>query len=109
MLFIINGRSYEIKREDILNATRDVHPKQFDGRNRYYVELHGLKYPIKQPIHELTGLSYTEDFTAQYARRILKKLGFMVKTLEIMKVEPVRSTAAGSTEMGDSCDYPQTG
>jgi antitoxin HicB len=94
MRFIVGGRSYEITRESILSATRGVQPNPFDGRNKYYVELHGLKYPIKQPIHEVTGLSYTEDFTAQYARRILKKLGFVVKTLEIMSVQPRHDTTA---------------
>ncbi len=82
MKFIIGGHSYEINREDILVATRGVAPKPFDGRNKYYVELHGLNYPIKQIIHLVTGLSYTEDFTAQYALHILKKLGFSVQLLE---------------------------
>jgi len=63
-------------------ATKGIRPKSFDGRNKYYIELHGLKYPIKQAIHLVTGLSYTDDFTAQYAKRILAKLGFSVHTLE---------------------------
>jgi antitoxin HicB len=82
MRFGIGGRSYEITRNDILNATKGISPKSFDGRNKYYVELHGLKYPIKQAVHLTTGLSYTDDFTAQYAKRILTKLGFSVHVLE---------------------------
>jgi len=90
MRFIIGSQGYEINRDSILNATRGVPPKPFDGRNRYYVELHGLRYPIKQTIHLVTGLSYTEDFNAQYARRILKKLGYIVRSLEVMNaIEPV--------------------
>lgn len=87
MRFIIGGRGYEINREDILTATRSAAPKQFDGRNKYYVQLHGLRYPIKQVIHLVTGLSYTEDFTAQYASHILKKLGFSIHTLEEVERE----------------------
>jgi antitoxin HicB len=78
MRFIIGAKSYEIDQAAIIRATKGVSPKPFDGRNRYYVELHGLKYPIKQTIHLVTGLSYTADFTAQYAHHILKKLGFTI-------------------------------
>jgi antitoxin HicB len=91
MRFGVGGRTYEINREDIINTTSGVHPKAFDGRNKYFVELHGEKYPIKQAIHLATGLRYTEDFTAQYARRILEKLGFTVHSLQAMEgLEPVR-------------------
>ncbi len=99
MRFVIGGHSYEISRDDILNATKDVQPKAFDGRNKYYVELHGLRYPIKQTIHLVTGLSYTGDFTAQYASHILKKLGFTVRSLEIINgIEPIRSTNTTTIE-----------
>lgn len=91
MRFIIGGCSYEINREDILNATKDVPPNAFDGRNKYYVELHGLRYPIKQPIHLVTGLPYTGGFTAQYAYPILTKLGFMVHLLSsVNEIKPIR-------------------
>jgi antitoxin HicB len=91
MRFGVGGRTYEINREDIINTTSGVRPKAFDGRNKYFVELHGEKYPIKQAIHLATGLRYTEDFTAQYARRILEKLGFTVHSLQAMEgLEPVR-------------------
>lgn len=92
-------RVYDISREDILNVTRGVPPKAFDGRNKYYVELHGLKYPIKQPIHLVTGLPYTGGFIAQDAQRILNKLGFTVHELGIMNpVEPIRSTNTTTVE-----------
>ena len=97
MRFVINSRSYEITRDDILNATRGVPPNPFDGRNKYYVEIHRLKYPIKQTIHLVTGLPYTGGFTAQDAHRILKKLGFQVHILQVMNgIDPVRSTATST-------------
>jgi len=90
MKFVISGQRYEISKDSILGATKNIPPNLFDGRHKYYVELHGLRYPIKQVIHLVTGLSYTEDFTAQYASHILKKLGFIVHSLEIINnAEPV--------------------
>ena len=97
MRFIIGGHSYEIARDNIIKATRGIPPKPFDGRNKYYVELHGLKYPIKQIIHLVTGLSYTADFTAQYAHHILKKLGFTIHSLQVKDgIEPVRKTTTST-------------
>jgi antitoxin HicB len=101
MRFIIGNESFEIKREDIINATQGIHSKGFDGRNRYYVELHGLQYPIKQPIHLVTDLPYTGRFGAQDAHRILTKLGFAVKLLpSLMGLEQARKTVA-STDIND--------
>jgi len=95
MRFVISGRSYEINREDILENTKGVRPKGFDGRNRYYVELHGTKYPIKQPIHLATGLDYTGTFGAQDAFRILKKLGFTIQQYNVIsETKPVYDTAS---------------
>ena len=92
MRFIIGGLGYEINKDSILNATKGVPPNSFDGRHLYYVELHGLRYPIKQPIHLVTGLPYTGGFTAQYAYHILTKLGFMVHPLQAMNsIEPIRN------------------
>jgi len=101
MRFVINSHGYEINRDSILNATRGIAPKAFDGRNKYYIELHGLRYPIKQPIHLVTGLPYTGPFGAQDAQRILKKLGFTVRSLEVVNgTEPVRSTTTGADVEG---------
>jgi antitoxin HicB len=86
MRFGIGGQSYEISRSDIIAAVQGIIPKSFDGRNRYYVEIHGEKYPIKQPIHLVTGLPYTSGFTAQYAQHILTKLGFRVHLLDDSRI-----------------------
>jgi antitoxin HicB len=89
--FIIGNQVFEIKREDIINSLNKIFPKPFDGRNKYYLEVNGTKYPIKQPIHLVTGLPYTGRFGAQDAHRILTKLGFKIHLLsEPKKVEPVK-------------------
>lgn len=78
MRFTIGGRQFRLDRDSIYQVTKNIPPKVFDGRNKYYVEIHGEKFPPKQIIHLATGLDYTDDFNAQEARRVLKKLGFIV-------------------------------
>jgi antitoxin HicB len=96
MEFVIGNESFEITREKILKATKGIIPKGFDGRNRYYIELHGSKYPIKQLVHLVTGLPYTGGFSAQDAHRILTKLGFSIKLISVEKgQEPVHRIVTG--------------
>jgi len=74
-------KAFEINKEQILSATKNVNPDKFDGRNKFYVELHGRKYPVKQPIHLVTRLPKTGGFITDDARRVLKKLGLSVHKL----------------------------
>jgi predicted RNase H-like HicB family nuclease len=109
MRFGIGGQSFEISREDIINAARHVRPKTFDGRNKYYIELLGERFPIKQAIHLATGLRYTEDFTAQYAKRILKKLGFTVHSLsDIDGINPVHVISTGINQESGTLKFAVT-
>ena len=50
-------------------------PTPIDGRNKYFLEIHGRRFPIKQVIRLVTGLP-SIGFTAQDAHRILTRLGF---------------------------------
>jgi predicted RNase H-like HicB family nuclease len=77
MDFQIRGAWYAIEPEEIIRATRSVQPNATDGRNKYFVALHGRQYPIKQVIQLVTGLA-SPVFTAQYAYRILSRLGFEI-------------------------------
>lgn len=95
MKFVIRRRPVQITREDILAATKGVEPRIFDGRNKYYVELHRTQYPIKQPVHLATGLDYTRDFNAQDAQRVLTKLGFTVRELPREQEVYTTETPAG--------------
>jgi len=91
MRFVIDGKSYDINREDIVKSINGVSPKVFDGRSKYYVEVRGMQYPIKQLIHLVTGLPYTGVFNAQYANHILTKLGFTVHSLESTNgIKPIK-------------------
>ena len=75
MDFRLRGAALSITPADILAVTRDVPPAPIDGRNKYFVELHGRRFPIKQVLRLVTGLPPV-GFTAQDAHRILSRLGF---------------------------------
>ena len=96
MSFQIRGRRYEIVPEEVINATRNAPPNVGDGRNKYFVRLHGREYPIKQVLQLVTGLALPA-FTAQYAYRILSALGF-----EILERPASVSVAVNAT--GDGAD-----
>ena len=74
MTFRLRGRSFTITPSDVLEVTRNVPPSQRDGRNKYFVTIHGHQYPIKQVLQLVSGLSRV-GFTAQDAHRILSRLG----------------------------------
>ncbi len=75
MNFTLRGSPLSITAADILRAAHDVSPSPIDGRNKYFVKLHGRRFPIKQVLRLVTGLP-SVGFTAQDAHRILSKLGF---------------------------------
>ena len=75
MDFRLRGTALSITSRDILSATRDASPAPIDGRNKYFVELHGRRFPIKQVLRQVTGWP-SVGFTAQDAHRILSRLGF---------------------------------
>ena len=75
MNFRLRGRALSITSGDVLKVTQDVPPDPIDGRNKYFVELHGRHFPIKQVLRLVSRLS-SVGFTAQDAHRILSRLGF---------------------------------
>jgi len=78
--FTIRGKVYDITREDIIKSVKDSEPEPLTGKRKYYIEIEGKRYPIKQVIGLVTGLPRIA-FTAMDAYRILNKLGFEVKDL----------------------------
>jgi len=80
-MFTIRGKQFDIKRDDVINAVKNVEPEPLTGRRKYYVEINGRRYPIKQVVSLVTGLPPIA-FTAMDAYRILIKLGFEVKEVE---------------------------
>ena len=75
MRFTLRGTPFSITPGDVLRVTRDAEPNPIDGRNKYFVDLHGRHFPIKQVLRLVSGLPPV-GFTAQDAHRILARLGF---------------------------------
>ena len=78
MRFYIFGEDYEITKEKVIDAAQGTLPGLIDGRHKYFVSLEGRRYPIKQLLAGAIDRNNSE-FTAQYAQRILRKLGFTVE------------------------------
>jgi 5-methylcytosine-specific restriction protein B len=81
MEFTIGKRKVELSKERVVEALKGLQPEPFRGRARYYIELEGKKYPVKQVVVAVTGLS-KESFATEQAVRVLKALGFKVKDLK---------------------------
>lgn len=78
MRFNIFGVPYDIDRDSVIKFAQSATPMKPDGRCKYFVKIEGRKYPIKQLVAGVTRLRSAE-FTADYARRILKKLEFTIE------------------------------
>ena len=78
MDFKLRARSLSVTQADVLRVTRDVPPDPVDGRKKYFVELHGRNYPIKQVLQLVSNLS-SAVFTTKDAHRILSRLGFDIE------------------------------
>lgn len=95
MEFIIRGEVYQIDKQCIVRAVAGIIPKAKDGRNKYCVEISGEHFPIKQPIHIVTGLPYVA-FTAMDAYRILRKSGFEIHDLTDHITKPSTTPKTGN-------------
>ena len=75
MRFTIKGKEFDITKEQVVRTVKGKQPKSI---KKYYVEIEGVRYPIKQVVEWVTGL-HLIDFTSMYANDILSKLGFDVE------------------------------
>lgn len=69
--FMIRGKIYRISKEDVIKSLEEV---KAELARKYYIEINGEKYPIKQVLSRVCSLPRA-GFTAQDAYRILEKLG----------------------------------
>lgn len=104
MHFQLRGKHLAVTQADVIEVTRDVPPDLGDGRNKYFVELHGRNYPIKQVLRLSSGLP-SAVFTSQDAHRILARVGFDVFE------DPARAANAGMPARIDAgaADVPAVG
>jgi len=80
MEFVIGKRRVELTKEKVVEVLKGLEPEPLRGRARYYVELDDKKYPVKQVMVAVTGLS-KESFSTEQAVKVLRALGFEVKDL----------------------------
>jgi predicted flavoprotein YhiN len=80
MELVIGKRKVELTKENVVEALKGLEPEPLRGRARYYVKLDDKKYPVKQVMVAVTGLS-KESLSTEQAVKVLKALGFEVKDL----------------------------
>ena len=81
MIFVIGGKPFDIDPADVERVATGPSPGYPDSRHKYFVGIDGRRFPVKQLLSLVTGLA-SAQFTAQYAVRILTKLGFVVQEFE---------------------------
>ena len=96
MDFRIRGTRYAITPDAVRNAARGVEPIATDGRHKYFIDLHGRQYSIKQVLQLVTGMT-SPGFTSQDAHRILSRLGFDISERQDSKTygAPLPAREAG--------------
>lgn len=72
--FTLRGERYSLTRDLVVESISGAVPREI---KRYYVEIEGTRYPVKQVFELATDLS-PADFTTHDAIRILKKLCFEI-------------------------------
>lgn len=77
MRFTIRGKKFDLTKEQLLKAVKSEEPRKI---TKYYVEMDGKRYPIKQVIELATRL-HLVDFTSMDANHVLTKLGFVVHSV----------------------------
>ena len=75
MRVTIRNKIYDIDKEDVEKKLTAVEPQE--GRARYFVEIRGKQFPIKQALSEALDL-LRPAFTTQEAFTILQRLGFEI-------------------------------
>lgn len=75
MKVVIRGKFYNITKEKVEETLRGIEPEE--GKAKYFVEIGGTEFPIKQVLSRTLNLSKA-TFTTQHAFDILTRLGFKI-------------------------------
>lgn len=78
MKFILREKDYELSKEQVESKMRKIRP---EVARKYFVQVNGVDYPIKQVLSIVTGANRIE-FTSMDAASILRRLGFELKNVE---------------------------
>lgn len=74
MSFTLDGEKFELTREVVLARLREQSPGKVQ---QYWVEVDGVRWPVKEAISIATGFARTR-FQSQQARHWLKSVGFVI-------------------------------
>lgn len=72
--FTLAGRQFELSDDDVRTRVANHRPDPID---QYWVDIDGVRWPVKQVMALATGLAKS-DFQSQNSRRLLAKLGFTI-------------------------------
>lgn len=75
MRFTLDGESFELTPELVRARLADHVPEDV---RQYWVEIDGTRWPVKQVISLVTGVSDRQRFQSQSSRRWLQNLGFTI-------------------------------
>lgn len=76
MRIILKGKGYSVTWEDTTAKLRGVTP-EVGGKVKYFVEIEGKEFPVKQVLGQILNLPRA-GFTTQDAYSILLRLGFKI-------------------------------
>ena len=74
IFFTLAGRQFELSDDDVRARVANHRPDPID---QYWVDIDGVRWPVKQVMAVATSLSRTE-FQSQNSRRLLARLGFTI-------------------------------
>ena len=75
MWVTLSGLIFNITREDVEKKLRGIEPEE--GRAKYFVEIGGKKYSVKQALNQTLNFARVA-ITSQQAFAILHKLGLKI-------------------------------
>lgn len=75
MKVVIRDKFYTITKEKVEESLRAIEPEE--GKVKYFVEIEGTEFPIKQVLSRTLSISKA-TFTTQHAFDILTRLGFKI-------------------------------
>jgi len=101
--FTLAGRSFDLSVDDVRRRLQEHHPEAID---QYWVEIDGVRWPVKQVMALLTGLPRT-SFQSQNSRRLLAKWGFALGTGSKALEPGVRQAPSSRSRRAIVADMPE--
>ncbi len=102
--FTLAGQPFVLSDDDVRACLAQHQPGQI---HRYWVDVDGTRWPVKQALSLATSLS-NREFQSQTSRRLLAKLGFTIGSENSTSVSPRARVRATPRMGGASADQTPT-